>query len=300
MDRYAEAFHLEFALGGIWFIGDFIPEISDFLDTARDRPARIVRGADLTDAYIIIERWQSGNTLHQTLDLYIPDRVHMTADTTLVMDHVPPITPPERYLTLDEFYERILDAMMDGFDIPDLDIVYDLTGLTLFDHDLSGSSFLEAYILKSVAGMPQEVTVISGGDLHLVEPGRIFWDAWAIEFYYTLVPGNDVGSVVTDFFAQDYNFLFEPHGAQLNTGPLRISADNQTAALGLSAHIFDMPIVYLYLAEIIPDSGYVLSLEFVFFMDLFGAQDFDILDELSTHMGIDLAEYIATLFDEAF
>ncbi|MCL2828482.1 MAG: hypothetical protein FWD99_07080 [Oscillospiraceae bacterium] len=294
VEHHIDAFLLEFALGGVWYVEDMFPDIAAFLNNASAHPSRIVRGADLSDAHIVVERSQTGDVLYQMLNLYIPDRVHITATVAYDAGHVPPISPPERYLTIDELYERIFDAMMGGFEAPDLDTVYDLVGLTLFDHDLSDSSFLESYALRSPSGERQEVTVISGGDLHLMEPGSIFWDAWAIELYYTLVPDSDAISVITEFSA------FALLGDQLHVGPLRVSADHQAAALGVISDTFGFPVGILYLAEAIPGTEYTLLLQLLLFSELLDDTDFDILDELSTHMGIDLAESLAALFDESF
>jgi len=292
IERHMEAFLLEFALGGIWYVEDLFPDIALFLNNASNHPSRIVRGADLTDAYIVVERSQAGNILHQTLDIYIPDRVHMTATVAYDMSNAPPIAPPEQYLTLDEFYERIFEAMMGTGDVPDLDIVYDLAGLTLFDHDLSDSTFLESYTLQSPSDLRQDVTVITGGDLQVIEPDWIFWDAWAIELHYSLVPGNDAASVITD--AAAFALLSDP----LHIGPLQANLDYQEAMLGIIADTFGFSVGILYLAEVIPDTEYVLLLQLLLFSELMDDTDFDILDELSTHMGIDLAEHLAVLFDE--
>lgn len=301
VESYMESFLLEFALGGIWYVEEHFPDIARFLNNAGNNPSRIVRGADLTDAYIVVERWQIGGVLHQTLELYIPDRVYISATAAYDTDHVPPIAPPERYLSIDDFYDRIMDAIwgdfdVNDFDIPELDMIYDLVGLrlTLLDHDLSDSSFLESHVLQSPSGLRQNVTVITDGDLHEIGPDEIFWDAWAIELYYSLVPGNNAASVITD--AAAFALLGDP----LHVGLLWTNIDYQKAMLGIVSDTFGFSVGALYLAEAIPDTEYVLLLELLLFSELLDDMDFDILDELSAHIGIDLAEHIADLFDEAF
>lgn len=91
-----------FPLTGISDIGDyFLAELDD------DFP-RWLRDSDLADAWFVVERSkQSANTYSQNIELYIPERVSIIMEATIVVGESPPISAPSRVLTEHEFESRL-------------------------------------------------------------------------------------------------------------------------------------------------------------------------------------------------
>ncbi|MCL2368683.1 MAG: hypothetical protein FWC72_06775 [Oscillospiraceae bacterium] len=91
---------------------------------------------------------------------------------------------------------------------------------------------------------------------------------------------------------------------QFNPSPIRVNTDNSAAALGI-AYVFttdsfdyDAPYVIIHMIQHIPDSEHMVSLGMILGIDFFTEEDFAIVEELSTHLGVDLMAYIAPLLVE--
>ena len=150
VDAYIEAVleeihldDLELTLASLVLVADIN---DDLLDRLHDDFPRWLRTGDLTDARLVIERWKSGEyTYHQNVELYIPGRVSIAMDITIVVGESAPITAPSLFLTELELAQRIqtwmIMLMMEAADMPSFEdgVGQDpaLVGLWLWDQDNS-------------------------------------------------------------------------------------------------------------------------------------------------------------------
>jgi len=182
----------------------------------------------------------------------------------------------------------------------------ELVGLTLFGHDLTDSNFLESYILASSSGAEYAVTVISAGSGQANAPRQVMWDYQAFTMIWNLwnllydAEGfvfddvEDAHGILASRLADaiaSFNAIVDG-GIPITAFPFRVSADGQSASVGFETEIMGESLVILYFAQAIPDSDYILSVELMLWMGRWREEDATILEELSRHMGIDLAAYL--------
>jgi len=182
---------------------------------------------------------------------------------------------------------------------------FELVGLMLLGHDLTNSSSLESHILTSPAGEEHAVTVITGGFGHTDLPSEIFWECGAITIFSTLWYDTEdlwfgnaesARDLVASRLMEDMSWLgrfTDTGGISLTTHiPFHVSADNQTAFVGFGTEVMGESVLFLYFAEAIADSAYLLSVELFLHLDDWSEEDTAILEELSRHMGFDLTAYL--------
>ena len=76
--------------------------------------ARWLRSGNLSDGQMIIERkLVDDHTFHQTIELYIPDRVSIRHNSTVILDESTPISTPSQFLTAEALGERIVLWIME-------------------------------------------------------------------------------------------------------------------------------------------------------------------------------------------
>lgn len=100
------------------FLFAFFTMVADFdaelIAELEDDFAGWVRSADLEDARLIVKRTQiNENTYHQNIELYVPERISIEMDATLVVGESTPISAPSIYLTGGELESR-LEAWLIG------------------------------------------------------------------------------------------------------------------------------------------------------------------------------------------
>ena len=172
------------------------------------------------------------------------------------------------------------------------EVVFDLSGLNLINHNLADS-----VLLTSVELLGNQVIVVDGVDLDQQDVSildndtvyAIFNDAWAIELYYfTRRSGNAVDAVAWSARRDDVHFLDDE--ATLDVGIIRANADSTTALMSMRSDSED--IVLLYLAQNLPGSNNVIVLDIVVYMFLLEEGDDALIAELSNYLGVDLSQYI--------
>lgn len=86
-----------------------VTEIEEALQIEMEEDfASWLRTGDLSDARLVIERARvDENTSSQTIELYVPDRVSVTLDATVVAGESTPIVAPEYFLTAEELGLRV-------------------------------------------------------------------------------------------------------------------------------------------------------------------------------------------------
>ncbi|MCL2572162.1 MAG: hypothetical protein FWE11_07130 [Defluviitaleaceae bacterium] len=97
-----------------------VADIDDSLWVAlEDDFAGWLRGGNLSSARLVIERaWTDGNTAHQNIELYIPGRISLRQDGTVVVGRSTPITAPSQFLTGEELGMRIMEWIMSLMEEP--------------------------------------------------------------------------------------------------------------------------------------------------------------------------------------
>ena len=264
--------------------------------------------SNFTGARLSIEREMMGEGVYrQAFELNIPNRLRIEYEMTLTAGPIDPPSPPTHYFRSELDFERhIEERMMDamgglmgdffpGFDMGDMlwddvldTLVHDLPAINLVDHNLAGSRLLQAHTFTSRSGETFDLTIVQGGEMDSLPMwGRegIFQDAWAIEFYYSVWDRGDALSIMQDIVSDDLQWLSMME-IDLEKGfPLRLSSDGSAALYAFNIEDF---LIYVYLVQEIPGSDYVVSLELVFYVDLWEREDTQILEELSELIGVDL------------
>ena len=130
---------LELTLASLMLVAD-IDE--DLLTQLYDNFPRWLRAGDLTDARLVIERSKPGDyTYHQNVELYIPGRVSIAMDITILVGESTPITAPTLFLTELELAVRLqtwmLIQMWDAPTVEGGEHDLALTGTWIWDGDNS-------------------------------------------------------------------------------------------------------------------------------------------------------------------
>jgi len=178
----------------------------------------------------------------------------------------------------------------------DYEIIHDLTGLNLIDHDLGDSTRLEQATLRTMQGRDiVDVTVISGEDIE-IEDGFIFSNSetWSIVMFYAdRQRETAVDSAIRSMEQDKEDSIILDADSTLTIGPVRASADEQTAMLIVREETPDGFVAFhIYMAQNIPNSNTVVVLTLWLWADFFEGQDRRILAELSDHIGVDFQAII--------
>ena len=182
-----------------------------------------------------------------------------------------------------------------GSRLGEFEVVEDLAGLRLFDHNLGDSAFLEPIVFTNVLG-GESATVLNlkGGEILEQGDGFLFVDGWAIEFYYFARSHEDASQTVVQRALSDYQTDYFFDGSNLVVGPVRTSADHQTAFLAILETLPNGETrLCFYLAQNVPGTNEVVAMEIVLFPGLWGRDDDAILAEVGRHLGVDLAAYLS-------
>ena len=197
----------------------------------------------------------------------------------------------------------------------EFEIVYDLTDINLYDHDLRDAVFIQHHLLRSGY---RYVTGPSGESHTLSLAGRVYGWSWPIALQYGLMNRGSAVDVVRDAAVDEMNRTVRRLGSaatpRFDVSPLRASADYDMAALFVCITGARMPFVSsfhvselrLYVAQDIPDSDYVLLLDLRILGMTYDGEGWvallerklSILRELSEHMGIDLLSPVVNFLSE--
>ena len=199
-----------------------------------------------------------------------------------------------------------------GFDpADDFEVLRDLPALTLFDHDLTGSIPLGNAALVDPSGNVHTVIGPAEDDLEQIEfldfPGiRYAGYIFGLNIFYVFL--SDTNAV--DAAQEDARSIITHHLEQfdvvhITASPLRISPDGQTAMITVGARggaEAVLPSLSIVIAQNIPGSDYVLLVEIIargstphFPRDT--RTQLRALDELSEHIGVDLAPYFSAFLE---
>ncbi|MCL2564045.1 MAG: hypothetical protein FWE08_08445 [Oscillospiraceae bacterium] len=191
--------------------------------------------------------------------------------------------------------ERELPTVGAERDPVEFEIVRDLTGLNLIDHDLGNSALLELAALRAVLGREiADIVILSVGDFD-ESNGFIFSnsESWAVGLFYFAMRHTTAADTVIRSLEIDMDDGFIEPDSILTVGPVRTAADGETASLAvLEENIFGDVFLHIYLAQNVPDSTEVVLLDILIVIGFLEEEDHRILTELSTHLGIDLHAYI--------
>lgn len=99
---------------------ELVADIDDGLRAEMEENfARWLRSGNLSDARLIIERTRvNDNNFYQTIELYIPGRVSIRQESTVIVGESSPISAPSQFLTGEELGERILLWIMSLMEQP--------------------------------------------------------------------------------------------------------------------------------------------------------------------------------------
>jgi len=182
------------------------------------------------------------------------------------------------------------------------DVITDLSGLNLIDHDLTGSDMLEHTELTTfLRGVEfATVTIISYAETAEWN-GVIFNDAWAIELYYFARRHESALEAVVWSANYDLDSGYFFSDSYLEIGSVRTSADHQTAYMVIVEEMRNGNVrICFYLAQNVPDTNEVVLLDIVLFLNLWDRHDDVVLAELSQHIGINLSTYMIDFFAGSF
>jgi len=186
----------------------------------------------------------------------------------------------------------------------DIENGFELEGLTLFDHDLTGSSHLEPHILRGPSDAEYAVSVIVGGFADARWPSYIYWETETIAIFAKLwydtetlwFDVEDAQGLVASRLLEDMEFFgsfTETGGISLDIHiPFHVSVGGQSAFVGFGTELMGDALLFLYFAQVIPDSDYILAVELALYLDFLTQEDIAILEELSQHMGFDFLVYL--------
>ena len=170
-------------------------------------------------------------------------------------------------------------------------IVHDLPGLTLFNHNLGGSTLLEQVTLEDWDGEASvQVLVFQDGDT---------WDEMSfamsqlggIELFYEFDSGVTVMDFIAEFMEHLEHFADDEY-APSEVGTIRVSADEQALVLPmLGPEGYDEAAIML--VQNVPGSDGVIMLGMLLDRMFWTAEDDAVLTELGTHFGVDLHEFVA-------
>ena len=289
----------------------------------------------LVDARLVMTRARGEEGFSLGTELYIPELFHVVQMIQVIPEPPAPLERPLRYLSGEEMFlraaevEEILWEILlerrppdtfdwEAFEIFDpetdeIQLVYDLENLSLFGHNLAGSSVLETHRFPDGRDGFLDVIVFSSVELFEEEGFLTFFDdRLPMTMTYELVQGGNAADLVRDQALESIDL--GSSSRYFMVSPLRVNADYSLAALtieGRRESQFAIPIMSIRLAQTIPDSDDVLLLTIrpvgirrpedagevweAVLEDLFA-----ILDELEEHFGIELRESVAAFLEHPY
>jgi hypothetical protein len=166
-----------------------------------------------------------------------------------------------------------------------------LDQVNLLQHNLANSIHLESVPFTNEAGLEvARVSIIKDGET-VIDNELIVNDAWAIELYYfTFTEGSAIEAVAWSAEMDITMGLFED--ASLIYNPIQCTPDHTQAYLAMLAEWSGVQVVYMYLAQSIPNTPYVMILDIVLIPHLWENEDNAVLAELSNQIGLDLSVYL--------
>ena len=174
--------------------------------------------------------------------------------------------------------------------LPRPETVYDLEGLNLLDHDLSGSEILESITLcaLSFSAVGPAVTIIGGGALDETPLRLSNWTYGIALIYY--VNHAETTAEAVDWMLGHIEATAAPNTITVHS--IRASADNQTAVIQTYGECrAGLQRIWVSLMQAVPDSGEVVILELILTPSMWTAFSSTVLTELSDYFGIDLWAY---------
>jgi len=259
---------------------------------------------DFQEASFSWSQARSGEGFESHIEVSVPEWLEAEIRIVISPQETPLVARPEgRTVTMQEHRDHTeavlwaialgdhLSPSLSGDISTDFEIVHDLSGLRLFDHDLANSSDLEARTLTDSQGRTYAITLVSGdGFFEEAAPNFLLQEMpdLGLMLYYDIVPHANE-SIIEILSVRALQFM--EADADITAGPLRVSDDAQSAALILSG-VGMLPFderFFMLLSQIVPDSDYAISLLVVVArMDIQG-DTLAILDDLGRrHIGIDL------------
>jgi hypothetical protein len=275
---YAEDFMPHILFGGGFEFGaellglDQEAAMPMLLDWFRDE-------VDFSDARLTITRTHAGDRFSLHTDLTIPDAFEARQSVTLSPQAAPPAERPAGpTVSAEEYMEHLnaaIIALMLGTVQPEqlptapltIEVVHDLEGFSLLDHDLPADGPLEAFSLAGGDGQIFQVSILRGPDFSAEGvPGGLIQEGPGFMLAYELISRADDAAIdIIEVIRVPALMLLEAMqsgDAEFAAGPLRVAPDNQSAALIMSGHILgpmDQRVLY-FLAQALPDSDYLLFL----------------------------------------
>ncbi|MCL2842293.1 MAG: hypothetical protein FWE28_02335 [Oscillospiraceae bacterium] len=169
-------------------------------------------------------------------------------------------------------------------------VVYDLTGLTLFNHDLGDSTLFEhADLYDMDSEMSVQVAIFQDGDT-LEDETAVESSLGGIGLFY-LTPGFTAEEMLHSWIADLYRYADEG-GTPETTSVVRASADRQTALFAVSSPD-EYDEVFIVLVQDMPGMEVAVIMGVLLDLTVWEAEDDAILAELGTHIGVDLHELVA-------
>jgi len=275
-------------------------EIGDVLAEAGAQIAT----ADLTDASFLEVISRRDDSFYQTIEIQVPGILDVQANFIFTAQPIQPVLSPENALTERELAELLLrldlsaliggtrpDNMIPGEEIA---IVYDLTTLNLLAHNLDEESRLEIVAMNDGRGGTYRVSVVAGSAT-AGGTDYIFCDAEAIEMHYTIQTGlNAVESILLAVEEDRAGYFLL--GSQLSFSALRTYEGRHVAMLAIAEQtVAGLTRVSVYMGQVANEGGGVVRLVLALYLDLFTETDYEILSELSRHIGIDLGAAVTAV-----
>jgi len=178
--------------------------------------------------------------------------------------------------------------------------VYDFSDINLLAHDLIDRDLFITHIFTDEeTGATYSVPIIAVGQIEQDEPRRVV-SSWTnelevIHMNYSLWPSPDVLDSLSALIEHDILQRNRQGLASNATVPLRINYESNTAFFVLN---FERPgepyfITIIYLSQAVPGSNNTIALRLMLSsFTNWSEQGATLIDELSNHIGIDLAAHI--------
>ena len=170
-------------------------------------------------------------------------------------------------------------------------IAYDLTGLVLFNHNLGSSALFEYATLYSQNAETDVQVLVFQGDATRMGGTFIESSRGGIELFYEFEPDQTAMTFIADVM-EFMELATDDEYAPSEIGPIRVSADEQTAAVAvLGPEGYDE--IAVMLVQNMPGTDGAAMLVILLSRMSWGAGDDAALTELGTYLGVDLHKFVA-------
>lgn len=284
--------------------GEFAGELG--LDDMELNWEEIFQDIDYSEARLVTSLSRDEDGFRQIVEWDIPGVSTSRMESVYLPREIEPLHIPEA-MTISEFVEFIeeLDfaemfpdlggAFGDEFDDGPgplvYDVVYDLAGLNLVGHNLPANSLLQTVALPDGFGGEHIVTV-AAGDPFFPEEWSLDSGTERLWFRYISWYNMEAAEAVNWMAKNDWEIFY----SEMTVSAMHTNAEYSLAIMAgeVLADGVDQ-YVFIYMAQVIPETEDVVLLDMTLAMDFLGEEEYAVIAEFGEHIGVDLLALISEL-----